>query len=432
MKRIFGFILVLGLLFFIFQFGITQFKKNHLVVYEIKIGDQDAKITEEYIKTKEDDYYLMKVDFEDNVYIFDVNNSFNKQKHIIDNFEIYKEGVVTCLSPVYIKNNDDPQIICNNDGIQTSYFKIREEYNLDSFTSTLKNFNSQKYESNNEKVALNNNYIYKNNLYDDEYLIVYNYKDLIKLSKDIREKIEFSSYDIYHNEMGILIDKYYILPKFENKPEYSGMWVIDILSKVKKEIKFDKAISTNVYINGVVDNKLYIFDKSNFIQYEINPSKNSYRIVGNKQTSGQYYDGKWSNKNIYDFYSDKIVFNEIHPIKDNYVESFETNKYYYYYNDNNEFYKVYKDWLDNPILLFTYDDKEQIKEETKIEDKIEIEEGTKLEEIKELKEVKVVNDHIYFIVDNTIYRYDDTGIKEIVTNNEFNYNYENIYGVYYK
>ena len=405
MKKIFSFIIILGLLFFIFQFGVTMLKSSHVVNYEINVGEQSVKIIEEYKKTKKDDYYFFKVDIDGETFVFDVDNKFNKQKHIIDDFKIYKEKELTCLSPVYTKNNDDAQIICSINGVQTSYTTVKEQYNMNEFVSTLENFNSDKFESSNVKVMLDKMNIYKDNVYEDEYLVVYDYKELIKISKNVREKIKFSNYDIYHNEMGRLIDKYYVLPNFENKPEYSGMLVIDIINKDKKIIKFDDEISTNLYVNGIVDNKLYFFDRSNFIQYEISPKKTSYRIVGNKTTNGQYFDGKWSTKNIYDFYNQNIIFNEELPVKDNYLKAYETNKYYYYYNSNNEFYKVYKEELDNPILLFKYDN---------------------------IKEVIVINDRVYFINENTIYRYDETGIKILVTNNEFKYNYENIYGVYYK
>lgn len=405
MKKIFNFIIVLGLLFFIFQFGVTMLKSSHIVNYEINVGEQSVKIIEEYKKTKKDDYYFFEVDIDGETFVFDVDNKFNKQKHIIDDFKIYKEKELTCLSPVYTKNNDDAQIICSINGVQTSYTTVKEQYDLNEFVSTLENFNSDKFESSNVKVMLDKMHIYKDNVYEDEYLVVYDYKELIKISKNVREKIKFSNYDIYHNEMGRLIDKYYVLPNFENKPEYSGMLVIDIIDKDKEIVKFNDEISTNLYVNGIVDNKLYFFDRSNFVQYEISPNKKSYRIVGNKNTNGQYFDGKWSTKNIYDFYNQNVIFNEEYPVKDNYVKAYETNKYYYYYNSNNEFYKVYKEKLGNPILLFKYDD---------------------------IKEVTVINDHIYFINENTIYRYDETGIKMLVTNNEFKYNYENIYGVYYK
>ena len=154
-----------------------------------------------------------------------------------------------------------------------------------------------------------------------------------------------------------------------------------------------------------MDNKLYLFDKSNLVQYEIDPIRRNYRITGNKTVNAQYYDGEWQTRNIYDFSRKEIKFEQNYPIKENYREAFETDKFYYYYNNNNEFYKVYKKNLNNPIYLFKYDD---------------------------IAEVNVYNEKIYFINNDTLYRYDSTGIKEILVNKELQYNYDNIYSVYLK
>lgn len=405
MKRIFSFIFVLGLLFLIFQLVINVFKDSHVVNYALKIDNNEILIKEEYKKTKEEEYYFFKLVFNDNTYLFDVPNKFNKQKKIIDDIRIYEKDDLVCISPIYIKNNINADIICSVNGIQTAYTAVIEKNDLTDFTNQLDNFNKDKYTSSNERVMINKMNIYKDNVYEDEYIIIYDYKELIKIKNKIRQRIKFSEYDVYNNEMGRLIENYYILPKFQNKPEYSSFLVINILNNEEEIITFKDEVSTNLYINGVVDNKLYFFDRSNFAQYEIDPKKNNYRIVGNKATNGQYYDGEWTTRNIYDFVNQKITFKTPHPIKGNYENVFETAKYYYYYNNDNEFYKVYKNELNNPIYLFNY---------------------------KDVKEVQVINDCIYFISEDTIYRYDDTGIKKLVKNNEFKYNYKNIYGVYYK
>ena len=405
MKKIFSFVIVLGILFFVFQFGITLLKKGHVIDYKINIDNKEILINEKYIKKASDNYYLFKVNIEENTFVFDVNNEFNKQKKVIDNFKIYEQDDLFCISPIYIKNSDESTVICNLNGQPTSYTTVKDSYDLDEFLNSLDNFNFDKYVSFDSTSVIGKSDVYNDNMYEDEVLIVYDYKDLIKITKSNRERIGFSNYDIYHNETGILIGEYYILPIFENKPEYSGVQIINIEDGKKEQIKFEDEISTNIYINGVVDDKLYFFDKSNLVQYEIDPNKKTYRVVGDKNTNGQYYDGRWATRNIYDFYKQELMFTNTFPIKGDYVNAYETSKYYYYYDSNNKFYKVYKQELDNPIFLFQYDD---------------------------IKEVKVVNDSIYFIHLDTIYRFDETGIKKIVTNNEFKYNYENIYSAYFK
>ena len=52
MKKIINFILVLGVLFFVFQFGVNLFKSKHSIDYSIKVDDQQISIHEEYFKDK--------------------------------------------------------------------------------------------------------------------------------------------------------------------------------------------------------------------------------------------------------------------------------------------------------------------------------------------------------------------------------------------
>lgn len=405
MKKIINFILVLGVLFFVFQFGVNLFKSKHSIDYSIKVDDQQISIHEEYFKDKSDDYYFFRIKIGNNFFVLDVNNTFNKQKKIIDDIKLYQKDDLTCISPVYIKNNNDPDIFCNIANEQYSYTSIKDKYNLEDFISTIDNFNNDKYVVSNSSSSIIGNKVYKDNMYEEESIIVYSYNDLVKITKPSYDAIRFADYDIYHNELGVLIDKYYVLPKYEKKPEYSGLLIIDIISGKTDTLYFDEKLSTNLYINGVVDNKLYLFDKSNLVQYEIDPKQKNYRVTGNKETNGQYYDGEWSTRNIYEFNKQELKFTTKYPIDDNYVEAFEANKYYYYYNSNNEFYKVYKKDLTKRVKLFKYDG---------------------------MQEIRIVNDCIYFINYNNLYRYDSTGLKLILTNKEFQYNYKNIYSVYFK
>lgn len=407
MKKIVNFILVLGILFLVFQFGVNFFKNSHSANYELKVGKRKISIHEEYTKEKGEDYYFFSAKIGNIKLVFDRENDFNKQKKIIQDIKLYQKDDVTCMVPIYIKKNDNPDVFCSIGTVQYSYDSIKDKYHLEEFTNTIDNFDNEKYKESTVKNNIAGNDTYKDNMYDDEFIIVYDYNDLVKITKPSYDLYRFATYDIYHNELGTLIGKYYILPKYENKPEYAGMTVIDITTVTGKNetIYFDDKISTNVYLNGVVDGKLYLFDKSNLVQYEIDPKKKSYRITGDASTGGQYYDGEWTTRNIYDFTKQELRFHKKYPIKANYTEAFETNKYYYYYNSKNEFYKVYKKDLDKSIFLFQFDN---------------------------MKEISVIEDHIYFINNDTLYRYDEVGLKRILTNKEFIYNSKNIYNIYFK
>ena len=206
--------------------------------------------------------------------------------------------------------------------------------------------------------------------------------------------------------MGILINNLYVVPKYSKKPEISSYYIIDIIKNKKHEIKLKNKLSTSIYINGVVDDKLYIFDKSNIIQYVIDPKTKKIKKSGDK-TSIKYYDGKWIDYNPYEYVKKELKFNYIEEKKMpfEYKQIYQTSKYYYYYDNYNNFYKVYKNNLKSPIFLFNQSD---------------------------IKEISIINDKIYFLIEDTLYRYDEYGIKNILKRKEINYNSKNIYSVYFE
>ncbi len=403
MKKVIKKIIVILIVLLFIQLIYSLFKNKHTVTYNIKIDNNNVKIIEKYYKKEGNNYYLFDVRVGDKRFLFDIDNTFNKQKKIIKDIKIYEQDDLMCISPIYIKNNKEPFITCNIENKQYSYSSIKDSYDLSSFVEQLPNFKEDKYSDIDTLSNINNNKIYKDNLYDNEYILLYEYNHLLKITNKKNEEIKFANYDIYNNDLGVLIDKYYIIPKYENLPLYNALLVIDIVKNKIKEIEIP--LATNIYINGIVNNKLYLFDKSNLIQYEINPFKNKYEITGNKNKKAMYYDGKWSNKNVYEMNNNNLVFSNNYPIDEEYIKAFEQDKYYYYINKNNEVYKIYKEVKDYPILLFQLDN---------------------------INEVEVINNKVYFISNDTLYRYDYYGIKRLVTNSELKYNYKNIYSVYYK
>ena len=97
MKKIISFIFVLGILFLVFQFGVTFFKNKHSIDYSLKVADKKISIHEEYYKDKQVDYYYLELTLDKTKFVFDIDNSFNKQKKIIKKI-IKIRGVVLTTS----------------------------------------------------------------------------------------------------------------------------------------------------------------------------------------------------------------------------------------------------------------------------------------------------------------------------------------------
>ena len=166
-------------------------------------------------------------------------------------------------------------------------------------------------------------------------------------------------------------------------------------------------ISTNSYINGVYKNKLYIFDRTAMKQYEINPYSDEVTIVGEVGSKGfAYINGKVIDVSVEEMAENEILFSENKDAYQNiqYDDIYLTKKYAIYSIDG-RYYKVYKKYPNNPILLFTGHN---------------------------LKELKIVNDNIYFILNNSIYRYNESGIVELAKKQDLEKNPYNSFDIYFR
>lgn len=406
MKKTIKYILIVLLLLLTAYFLANKFKTHHTVKYKIK-EKNNIQILETYHKDKISEYYLLEIKQQDKTFVFDINNHFNKKKKIIKDVVTFKKEDITCVYPILIDENYTLEIMCDINKKLYSYNSIKDKYDLSKFTSNIPNYSDKYYKDKTNNIK---NYddikVYNDNIYTNENIIIYNYKNLIKITNDSYSKIPFSNYDVYNNNLGVLINNIYLIPKYTKRPEISTYYAINILNEKKAEIKLDNKLSTNLYINGIVDNKLYIFDKSDILQYEIDPSNKKAKKVGDKN-SIKFYDGKWIQANPYDYVQEQKIFNTINsktkfPFQ---YDAIYPSDYYYIFSHNGNFYKVYKNKINNPILLFEFNN---------------------------FHEVKTINDKIYFISNNTLYRYDKSGIKTLLTRDEFKYNSKNIYSAYFE
>lgn len=398
MKRIVSIILVICIFILGLQFGINYFKSSHEVDYSI-----NGYVVNEFYNRKDGDYYFFRINVDGRIFVFDVKNSFNKQKMVIEDILVEESNGIFCVAPLYI---DDVEsfVYCHDGNYQVDFNSV----DMNSFSNLINSlpfFDSSFYKDDDEIGKIDSTNYYISNLMDDENVVLYNYKSLLVINNDKSRIIPFSKYDIYHNNAGRLVDNLYVLPVSENKISYYGMMVIDILTGKYDYIYFDEDISSNIYVNGVVDGLIYIVDKSNYVQYELDPVKLNYKIVGSKELGGQLYNGKWSTVSIYDIVKNEVIYvKDYEDIKIDYDLAYESKIAYYYIKDN-YFYKLYKYDLNNPVRLFYTDS---------------------------YREVNLVFDNIYYIKDNYLYRYNIYGNKRVLYNNELKYNYKNIYDVYYK
>lgn len=405
-KKIITFSLILLFLTLLLEFGINYFKTSHHVEYDIS----GYMVEEDYIKKSGKDYYLIKASKDGKEYIFNAQNEFNKNEKIIKEIIPYDTDDISCATIIYT-NNSSSTPLCYKDKILHSYISVENEPGMSEYLKQLNKYAEDKITPSDESYVFAYNEIYKNNLYKNEDIIMYNYKNIIKINGERTMTFDFSNKDVFKNEYGTLVGKYYVIPKMRNSIEFSHYLIVDLEKETVEEIDLAKEVSAKIssqmYVNGIYNSNLYIFDKSNLVQYEINPDKGEIKVVGNKDKKGIVYkNGQEEEIGVYTLNNEKVTFTENYDAykEIDYDQIFLTSNGAVYVKEG-VFYKVYNNYLKNPIYLF---------------------------EAKDVQDVKVKEDNIYYINDQFLYRYNDYGNVRILKREQFKYDYTNIYDVYFE
>ncbi len=403
MKKIIKNTLIIFLAIIILEFIVFIFKNYHEVSYKI-INNKTFDIEEIY---KDGNYYF-NVKFDDNNIYFDYKKSFSKAKKVLKDVLYYEKNDLKCIFPIF-KNNETLNILClkNNNVYTYDYFKD----DLEDFVSEIKEkgFNVEVFSDNSSSKRLSSALVYQDNILDDTYIYIWKYNGFYSINNKKLSQLNLFSNDIYINNFGINVSKYYVIPDYDEKYEYSKFYVVNMTNNKIKELNLKKnqKITNDYYINGVVDDKLYIFDTDNLLQYRINPKKLKIEQIGNKETGGLFYNGEFERLNIYDFKEQKLIFKEDLKIPKNiekYDEIYSNDENFYYILDNNFIY--YNKTLDKKIYLFKMED---------------------------VSNISLIDNTLYFINKDTLYYYDIYhGIKKVITYDELLFNKTNRYAIYKK
>jgi len=433
MKRLVKLLVVAALLIIVFEIGFSFIKKGHDVTYEITNHDNRFIIKESYKhsvktenKTNEDNnnyYFEIAINnVQTPVFVFKTFSNYNNYKMIIQDIKYYEDDGIKCIYPIFKGHKNDIDVLCNKEGILIDYKLLKgTNSNLDNFVNdlidsgyTLKAWQEQT--SQKKKLGYYN--VFTDNIPDGDYLVLWKYNGIYIVTNHGNENIELYLQAHYDNDLGILVDRYYVLPNYDEKHDFSKINAVNVYSDKIKEMNTTSKISYDSYLQGIVNGELYLFDVDNKIQYKINPNEGSITAIGNDLDGVKYYDGNWSDKKVSDFIQEKVVFkyNYTIPANINVYNYYqldealgETDGYFYFYvknKDKTNVYRVDKQNTNHIKLLFTIDD---------------------------ISNIKYKKDYIYFLSKDTIYYYhDSTGIVPLAENFEYLFNSKNMYDIYKK
>lgn len=398
MKRIIKYLIIISFLIGLVYLFIYLFKDHSYKEYSV----DKYKIYETFNVIDHKNYYDFVIkDKDNNIYNFVYINS-NKNSKIITDIVEYNEDDIKCIIPVFGKNMGN--IYCNNKGEISTIYNINNEKLIDK----LKKDKYYDYYSSDKVKKIDNFSYYLDNIPDKYSFIIWNYTGINIINNKVETIKLIEDNDLYNNKYSTLIDSYYLLldENFTNKFSY-----YDIKRGTIKTIVSENELSGDYTILGVHDKKLYLVDNHNYNEYLFDFNKFKVELIGSEKTNYKVIvNGKEKEistskfkSNINDYKFVKFISND--KIKDKY----NTDNIYlfnnsYYFESKGNFYRSNINYEDNATKLFSVD---------------------------KVNDWKIVDGNLLIMSNDTLYLYnDDLGLRKIVSNNEFKYNYKNIYNLY--
>ena len=338
-------------------------------------------------------------------YTFTLDKNLSKQKRIIKSIKAYKSNNLVCIVPIYNKDID-LNIYCNLDKEQVSNDYLIKTYNNEFkvIKKKIKKYKIKLPSSSSVKIDYKKIKVYQKNILDKDNYYVWNYKGVYSLNNSKLNYKKILNYDLYDNVMATTVKNYYVL--FENN-SVNGIKKVYIYNNKNNNLtsfKLDKVISKDSYINGVVDNLIYVTDRKQKKEYTIDIFSKKIKQVDNNLKYIVYENNEKKKISKSDYFMEDQYFDKF--IRDNKITASEqlikVGNYYYYF-ENSKIYKV----LDTNKKYRTL-----------------------LLELTDIKEWHVYDDKIIIMAGDTIYSYTDKyGLRKIIKSNELKYNYKNIYKV---
>ena len=369
--------------------------KNILVFdslsYKLNIEGNQIKIKE---KINKNNYYI-EIKTNKNVYPFRIYNKLNNKRKVVKDIYLYKDKNIECILPI-INEKTYTDMMCYKDDILYDYnYIVKENYSLDKFVNSIDLYNLSDFE--NKQIDTKKLGTVKYNIYDNfkNTVAITTYKGLIINT----EEMELFKKEIYDNKLSLFLDHYYIIADYEKKYSFNYFYIIDLNTKKISKLESKNDISYDSYIQGIVEDKIYLYDKDNEVQYEIDINKRNINIISNGKYIKYYENQKWGKMNK--IKANKEIYFEYETL-DNKFPSYdyvkETKNYYYLFKKDGIYYKLYRVDKDN-TSVYKY--------------------------IINIPTTKIYfkNNYLYYVYKNKLFYYSDrTGLKIILENSELEFN----------
>lgn len=416
MRKLTMMLLSLFVIYFIIQISFNFFGTGHTIVYNLKEGENFFTVEEKFTNNTSDEVnsYHFKIKFKDDEIVFQTYEYFSNNERIINKIEYFEDDNYKCILPVFSSGRTVSDLLCLHNNSLTYYHNlIGKSKKLDEFANKLTMYDIgskfiDKIETKN-KTELETITFYEDNILENHFISFTDYKGLFTLNKINFKKIhhiDLFKNDVYKRDIEVFLEDYYIVPNYNQKHDYNDIFILNTVDNKLIKISSHQKISFDSYIQGLIDNKIYLVDVKNNIQYKLDLKKEIILEVGNVDTGALIYENGKLNRVKFDevaskpylFYKKELSSSDKTYYKIDKMH-YENTGYTYFYKKNKNSVEVYRApnaSTDLKTHLFTVDN---------------------------IQNVKYVDDYIYFEDGHYIKYYSDkTGLKTLLKNEEYSFN----------
>lgn len=413
MKKLFSMLVMLFIVYFGIQVAFNIFGSGSESEYKIA-NEYEFTIFEKStfkIPNSEDNYYFT-VGVDNNEFKFQVFKNFSKKQRVIKDIKYFNSGNYKCILPIFMDNTILIDALCERNGVYEYANKINNK-EINASLSKIEGYDKTKFRENSKNEEISNFVVNSNALFDNYYISLNSYRGLSTISKEFNKNLHESKIfekDAYKQEIATYIDNYYLVANYNENYQFNKFYLIDLVKLDEKEITYHSKISFDSYIQGIVDGKVYLYDRDNGKQYEINISTKSVSEIGNASSGISYYDGEWTKISVTEADKTKLFVTTNNDLTDpTYVRIDKVGNevgYYYLYRRNGNKYQVYRRNVQDDKLIYLFDT-------TTIDN------------------IVYFNESVYYIDGNKIKTYSDYyGNLTVVTYNELSFNKNIKFNVY--
>lgn len=301
MRKLFGILIVLYILYFTIQFCTNFFSTSQKNTYVISTKYGDYQIKENYyrgMKNNTDHYNFVIND----TFSFKVYEDFTRRGRIIEDLKVFKDDTYECIYPIFKGKDQVMDMICKSKD-QTRFYHTMQGQNsaLDTFVYDLPNYSVDAYKDQKDKAYTRGlATFYPNNLTEKLQLAINSYKGIYNIRLNNDKEVSLFTKDIYEPKIAAIAGEYYVTANYDEDYHFTSFLRVDLVDSKQQTIDYNGEISYASTVQGVADNKIYLYDPENQKQLEIDPEKRTVKQIASGNKVRIFNGIEWEEKEIMD------------------------------------------------------------------------------------------------------------------------------------